>query len=607
MYVRTRRTNNETNDGKIIPFDGGFDLNVNKETLRLYWRHIKKHKPSFFVMLFAIPIAALLLYTALPYLLSQAIGTLGSGGSNIDHYLILAAIVATVGVALNLLGFQFAVRHEAAVRQELIDDTFGRLIHKDHDFFANQKTGSLTAKFIDFISAHIGLQDLFIVRTLSFLMSVGAGLIVIFFSSPLIGFVMLSLVTWLLFQVRMSLKIRRPFREARRKLHAEINGTAADAISSNLTVKTFAHEDAERRTLEKVTEDYRKAHIKDLALSSFDGSSRLLLMSAVQVISIGLIVYSLSKNQIELGMAIFVVAYMQRLAAQLFELGELINGYDKLFLQAAPMTEILLEEDSIVDQPGAKELVIKSGEIHFNHAAYAYADAKERLVINDVTLTIPPGQKVGLVGLSGAGKTTITKLLLRFANLTKGSLEIDGQNISHVTQSSLRKNIAYVPQEPLLFHRSLRENITYGKLDATDEEIAAATKRANASEFISELPDGLDTIVGERGIKLSGGQRQRIAIARAILKDAPILVLDEATSALDSESEKLIQASLDSLMKNRTSIVIAHRLSTIAKLDRIIVLDKGEIVEDGTHTNLIKKNGIYAQLWKHQSGGFIEE
>lgn len=557
-------------------------------------------------MVIAIPAAALLLYTVLPYLLSQVIGTFASGGTT-SHLLVWAGITATIGVALNLLGFQFAVRHEAAVRQELIDDTFSRLIRKDSDFFARQKTGSLTSKFIDFINAHIGLQDLFIIRTLSFIMSVGAGMIVIFVSAPLVGLAMLLLVGWLLTQVRVSLKIRLPYRTARRKLHAEINGTAADAISTSLTVKTFAGEDAERATLQQITNDYRTAHIKDLALSSFDGSSRLLVMSITQVVSVGLIAYLLARNQIELGIAIFVVAYMQRLAAQLFELGELINGYDKIFLQAAPMTEILLEEDTIVDAPDARDLVVTKGEIQFLNANYAYADAKDNVVIKDLTLAIPAGQKIGLVGYSGAGKTTITKLLLRFADLTDGTLLIDGQNVTAVTQKSLRRNIAYVPQEPLLFHRSLRENIVYGKPTATAEEIQAAIQHANADEFINELPSGLDTIVGERGIKLSGGQRQRIAIARALLKDAPILILDEATSALDSESEKLIQASLKELMKNRTSIVIAHRLSTIAKLDRIIVLDKGVIVEDGTHAELLAKKGAYAKLWAHQSGGFIEE
>ncbi len=212
------------------------------------------------------------------------------------------------------------------------------------------------------------------------------------------------------------------------------------------------------------------------------------------------------------------------------------------------------------------------------------------------------------MGPSGSGKTTLTKLLLRFADVDKGSIKVDGTSISKVTQESLRKSIAYVPQEPMLFHRSLRENIAYGKPDATDDEIRQAAIQANAIDFIDKLPEGFDTIVGERGVKLSGGQRQRIAIARAILKDAPILVLDEATSALDSESEQLIQSALERLMKGRTSIVIAHRLSTIAKLDRIIVLEDGRITEDGAHTDLLKKKGgTYASLWNHQSGGFIEE
>jgi ATP-binding cassette subfamily B protein len=212
-----------------------------------------------------------------------------------------------------------------------------------------------------------------------------------------------------------------------------------------------------------------------------------------------------------------------------------------------------------------------------------------------------------VVGHSGSGKTTLTRLLLRFSDIESGAIMIDGQDIGNVTQKSLRESIAYVPQEPMLFHRSLRENIAYGKPNATMKEITAAAEKANALEFIKKLPDGFETTVGERGVKLSGGQRQRIAIARAILKDAPILVLDEATSALDSDSEKLIQDALSKLMKGRTSIVVAHRLSTIAKLDRIIVLEDGQIAEQGSHDELLKQKGTYAKLWAHQSGGFIEE
>jgi ATP-binding cassette, subfamily B, bacterial len=222
-------------------------------------------------------------------------------------------------------------------------------------------------------------------------------------------------------------------------------------------------------------------------------------------------------------------------------------------------------------------------------------------------LAIKPGEKIGLVGPSGGGKSTLTRLLLRFEDITSGTIAIDGQNVAGVTQQSLRRAISYVPQEPLLFHRTIADNIRYGLDDASIEDIQRAATLAYADDFIGELPEGYDTIVGERGVKLSGGQRQRIAIARAILKDAPILVLDEATSALDSESEVYIQRALWKLMENRTTIVVAHRLSTIQKMDRIIVLEDGAITEQGTHAELIKRKGTYSKLWNHQSGGFIEE
>ena len=269
------------------------------------------------------------------------------------------------------------------------------------------------------------------------------------------------------------------------------------------------------------------------------------------------------------------------------------------------MTEILALTPEIIDRSN-DTLSVNSGEVAFKHVTFAHDGSKEAL-FDDFSLTIAPGERVGLVGHSGSGKTTLTRLLLRFSDVENGTITIDNQDITSVTQKSLRQSIAYVPQEPMLFHRTLRENIAYGKPDASEEDIRYAAEQANALDFIEKLPEKFDTLVGERGVKLSGGQRQRIAIARAILKDAPILVLDEATSALDSESEKLIQDALEKLMKGRTSIVIAHRLSTIAKLDRIIVLNDGSIVEQGNHQALLNQKGTYAKLWSHQSGGFIEE
>ena len=557
-------------------------------------------------MVVCVPLAGLLLDTLLPYFLTQAVGTFTSNNTELMWQLLtVAAVVALVGVGLNFLGFQSLVHHQVRVRSDLTQTALRDILAKDNAFFSSQKIGALTGKFIDFINAHEGLQDLVVIRTLIFSLNMVVGITLIFMHSWVLGWVVLGLIVGLLIGIRVSLRLRQPLRQARKDMVGTINGAIADTISNNLTVKTFAQETFELQQITRLTDIYQRLFQRDFRWTSSEASLRLLVMSSVQIIAIAIIATMLTQGQIELGIAIFIIAYLQRIAAQLFTLGELVNGYDKLFLQAAPMTEILLTRPTITDAPNASTLHVTKGDIELRRVSYAYSDAPETDVITDLSLHIPAGQRVGVVGTSGAGKTTLTKLLLRFDDIRKGELLIDEQDIQYVTQASLRQALAYVPQEPLLFHRTLRENIAYSKPEATDTEVRQAAKAANALEFIERLPRGLDTVVGERGIKLSGGQRQRVAIARAILKDAPILVLDEATSALDSESEKLIQASLEGLMKNRTSIVIAHRLSTIAKLDRIIVLEDGHIVEDGTHDALLQQHGIYAKLWNHQSGGFI--
>ena len=578
-----------------------------KETLGLYWQEIKKYKPSFFVMVIFIPFASLLLDTVTPYLLATAVGAITGGTiATVHQYLIFAAIAAFVGVIFNFIGFQTAIRHEAVVRRNLSHSTLRSLLAKDNTFFANQKIGALTGKFIDFINGHVSIQDLLVIRTITFAINVTLGVVLIAQQTPLLAVIVLLLVVLLLGQVKLSRMLRMKFRNERKEMIGEVNGLAADIITNNATVKTFAAEEQELAAFDTLNDRYKSVYIKDFKWMSFEGSSRILFMQAAQVFTIFLIVGMLANKTIQLGIAIFTIAYLQRLASQLFTLGELLFGYDKIMLQAAPMTEILMKKPTVTDNT-ADKLSITNGEVAFNDVTYAYQDSKETHVLDDFSLEIPAGQKVGLVGHSGAGKTTVTRLLLRFDDIDAGEITIDGQDIAAVTQESLRRGISYVPQEPMLFHRSLRENIAYGKPGATEAEIIEATKRANAHEFIGHLPNGLDTVVGERGVKLSGGQRQRIAIARALLKDAPILILDEATSALDSESEALIQQSLNTLMAGRTSIVVAHRLSTLRHMDRIIVMDNGKIIEDGTHAALLDQNGIYAKLWKRQSGGFIEE
>lgn len=580
-------------------------MNINKQTLKLYWKHVRNHKRTFFAMLFCIPLGALTIDTLLPYVLSQAIQAIQDSNSLMPT-LIVAGAVGLIGALLNFIGFQSMSRHEANVIADLRQSTFESLIRKDHAFFVDQKVGAMTSRFIDFVRAEVTLQDLIIIRTLGFILSVGSGIIILGFHSLLVAGIILALIVALLLQVRWSIRRRAPLRHERKTLVSEIHGLIADDLTNNLTVRTFAGEKEEIKTLKKLTDRFKKIYIKDIGFVAAEGSTRVAVMIIVQIIAVGIAAIMIQQGQLSLAIGIFILAYMQRIGSQLFILGEMLNGYDQALLDAQPMTEMLLINNQVVESPAAEQLTISKPAIVFDDVSFRYSDGTVD-VVDDLQITIPAGQKVGLVGHSGAGKSTLVQLLLRFYDPTKGAVKIDSQNIAEVAQESLRSGIAYVPQEPMLFHRSLRENIAYGKPNATDEEILRAAKQAHALEFIEQLPDGLDTTVGERGVKLSGGQRQRIAIARAILKDAPILVLDEATSALDSESEKLIQQSLETLMKGRTSIVIAHRLSTIAKLDRIIVLDKGKIVEDGSHDELLKKKGTYAKLWAHQSGGFIEE
>jgi ATP-binding cassette, subfamily B, bacterial len=286
--------------------------------------------------------------------------------------------------------------------------------------------------------------------------------------------------------------------------------------------------------------------------------------------------------------------------------GATMRNYNRAMGDARDMVDILALQPEVQDPKNPEPSHISKGQIDFNDVIFTH-DGSHDALFEKLNLHIKPGEKIGLVGHSGSGKTTLTRILLRFSDIDGGSITIDGQNIARLTQDDLRRSIAYVPQEPLLFHRSIRENIAYGLPEATEAQIKEAARKANAAEFIDQLENGYETLVGERGVKLSGGQRQRIVIARAILKDAPILVLDEATSALDSESELLIQDALQELMKQRTAIVIAHRLSTIQKMDRIVVLENGNVVEQGSHAELVDQKGVYAQLWAHQSGGFIEE
>ncbi len=320
---------------------------------------------------------------------------------------------------------------------------------------------------------------------------------------------------------------------------------------------------------------------------------------------IGGSLYLWTQGQVTLGTVVLIQAYILTLIDDIWGFSRIVQAIEESYADACEMVEILETPHEVQDTQNAKELVVREGKIVFDKVTFSYNENNEAL--SDLNVEITPGQKVGLIGPSGAGKSTFVKLLLRFFDVTTGAIQIDNQDIREVTQDSLHNAIGFVPQDPALFHRSLMDNIRYGRRDASDQEVIQASMKAHAHEFISKLPEGYNTLVGERGIKLSGGERQRVAIARAILKNAPILVLDEATSALDSESERLIQDALNVLMEGKTVMVIAHRLSTIQHMDRILVIDQGKIIEDGNHKKLLRnKNSLYKKLWELQAGGFIE-
>lgn len=580
---------------------------VNKITARLYLSHALRYKVSFIIMLLFVPLGALLMNTILPYYFSLAIGNLASSNAALVYNNVFwASVFGLIGVTLNYIGFQALTYQEASARLSLHNETFEKMLNKDMRFFTNEKVGAITSRFIDFIRSHSAIQDLLVLRTLGFILSLGSGLIIVASRSWPLAIIIAFLIVALLIQVKWSLMRRQKWRTIRKNIMGEINGALADAFTNNVIVKTFAAEDIELKEISKKNERFKNAFIKDIGYLGREGSIRLGIMVVIQIIAIGSCTYLVLNHQMDIAIAVFTLTYLQRISAQVFDLGSMINGYDQALLEAAPMTEMLMKENKVLDKPGAIKFKEINPTIEFKDVSYHYDDSKEE-VLRNINLNIAAGEKIGLVGHSGAGKTTIAHLLLRFSDVTNGNIYIDNIDIRDISQKSLRQSIAYVPQEPMLFHRSLRENIAYGKLNATEKEIWKAAELASAAEFINKIPKGLDAIVGERGIKLSGGQRQRVAIARAILKDAPILVLDEATSALDSESERLIQDALGKLMIGRTSIVIAHRLSTIARMDRIIVLDDGKIVEEGTHQELLDRRGIYAKLWSHQSGGFIKD
>ena len=389
-----------------------------------------------------------------------------------------------------------------------------------------------------------------------------------------------------------------------------MTGRITDAYTNISTVKLFSHTHREAGFARAAMKEFMTTGYAQMRLVSlFEIVNHTLVVGLIMAVS-GCALWLWTLGQIGPGAVAAVIAMALRISGMshwiMWEMTSLFENIGTVQDGISTLTR----PRAVVDAPGAATLAVPRGEVRFDHMSFSYGRGKP--VIDDLSLTVRPGEKIGLIGRSGAGKSTLVNLLLRFHDLDGGRILIDGQDIAHVTQDSLRSHIGMVTQDTSLLHRSMRDNILYGRPDAGDDAMIAAAQRAEAHDFIGNLSDlqgrtGYNAHVGERGVKLSGGQRQRVAIARVMLKDAPILLLDEATSALDSEVEAAIQASLNTLMQGKTVIAIAHRLSTIAAMDRLIVLDAGRIVEQGDHRSLLAQGGLYARLWAHQSGGFLGE
>lgn len=593
------------------------DLKTNQRTISYVWRHARRYPWLLAGMILLVP-PAMLANGFMPALIAAGIlDRLASGDyikgdvwGSFGTDILMAAGFAVLG-ALILWRLQIYLNWtlESRVQRDIRREVFNYLINQSAAFHGNHFGGSLTSATNKLVESYRLIVDTTVYHVMMAVTTLVFTSILLWNRASIFVIILIAIsIVFIITAVFFSKKIRYYNRHTA-ELENKTTGQIADGLTNVLAIKSFAGAEYENERFGKTTDHVYKS-VQKLIRSTLNfqlginSLNTLILVTAIVGAVIGVVMYSA-----EVSTVFLAVAYTNLIRERLWIFGnEGIRNYSKGFGDAQEMIDILAKEPSVKDPLEPEKPRIKSGEIVFENVGFTHAEAKsDDALFENLNITIRPGEKVGLVGHSGAGKTTLTKLLLRYDDIDSGTIWIDGQDIAALRQDDLRRFIAYVPQEPLLFHRSIRENIAYGKSDASQADIELATKQAHAAEFIEKLPKGYDTLVGERGVKLSGGQRQRIAIARTLLKDAPILLLDEATSALDSESEKLIQDALWKLMEGRTAIVIAHRLSTIQKMDRIIVLSNGKIMEQGTHKELLAKKGAYAKLWTHQSGGFLEE
>lgn len=590
-------------------------MSTSHKTISIYWHHTRQYSWLFWAGVFGGALAVVLQDIVPPFIISRTFTKLqisyathqAISFSSLRSYFLVYSIFLLAGAIVWRLQSLAVWIYEIKVIRDLSIRCFNFLQNQGYRFHSDRFSGALVAQSNRFSASYERLMDEFVWSIVPGITALLAAMIFLSFVFWQYAFVLLGVVVIYISIMYRRIARQMPLNRREASMQSEQTAALADALTNVTTIKTFVAEPYEHKRFGLAANRTYQASI-DVFRAAFKNTSASHFMTAsinVTALLFGLL--AVTNLHANVGVLILSIAYTQAITGRLWQFGQVMRNITRAFGDAADMTEILNLPSEIKDPPNPVKLGNVTGEIIFEHTNFSYQDGSDDTIFDDLNLQIASGQKVGLVGHSGGGKTTVTKLLLRFLDIQGGSIRIDGKDIREVAQADLRSQIAYVTQEPLLFHRSIAENISYGNPAASRSEIIKASKLAHADEFTKKLPSGYETLVGERGIKLSGGQRQRVAIARAMLKDAPILVLDEATSSLDSESEKLIQDALWKLMEGRTAIVIAHRLSTIQKMDRIVVLEEGKIVEEGTHKELLTKKGVYASLWAHQSGGFLED
>lgn len=556
-------------------------------------------------------VAAVLHGALLPFFTRKLINEFTSASPQASSmWQIFYALVAVyIGINICYRIFDLSVTvFQARVMKDLTKRSFTVLQAQSIRFFENSFTGSLITSAKRFANAFDNMSDVFFYQFVKTSVLFTVVLIVITQEKPALALMLIGWLTVYAALIAWGMRLQLPLYNASADMDSEVGAVLADSISNHMTVKSFGQETNEELRFFGVAEKSYATRIHAWLVSNAFFAGQGILMAVAELGLIWYLITGWQKGTVTAGDFVFFQAYILWIIEQIWNLGPMTQRFFMYASDAKEMASVYGLSPDVQDEHEAQPLHITKGEVVFNNASFSYVDKKRttRHTIHNMSLTIPAGQSVGFVGRSGAGKSTIVKLLLRFYDLKTGSIRIDGQDIATTTQESLRQQIAVVPQDPQMFHSTILHNIAFARPSATEKEVIQAAKEAYAWDFIQELPSGLNSVVGERGIKLSGGQRQRIAIARAILADPKILILDEATSALDSATEKIIQKAIHNLLENRTSIVIAHRLSTIMQLDRIIVIRGGEIIEDGNHAQLLEKKGEYADLWEHQSGGYLK-